>query len=204
MNRDVPQDDADITSLLVAAAEGDSRKTNELLGLVYGQLKAIAQARMAGENPGHTLQATALVHEAFLKLVQNREIPWRNRRHFYASAAEAMRRILLDHAKARGRQKRGAGRLRAPVNVVDLAADQDSSEILALDEALRRLDELNPDTAQVVRLRFYAGLSIDEVAETLEMSPRTIDRRWKYARAWLYQMLTEPSDENGESSTSSL
>ena len=194
MNRGIPQIDADITSLLVAAADGDSRKTDELLSLVYEQLKAIAQARMAGENPGHTLQATALVHEAFLKMMRKREVPWRNRRHFYVSAAEAMRQILVDHAKAQGRQKRGASRHRAAINVVDLVADQDSSEILALDEALCRLSELNPDAAQVVRLRFYAGLSIDEVAETLEMSPRTVDRRWKYARAWLYQMLTDTSE----------
>lgn len=204
MNPELPRQDANITSLLKAAADGDSQKTEEVLNLVYGQLKKIAQARMASENLGHTLQPTALVHEAFIKMVHNRKMPWKDRRHFYASAAEAMRRILLDHAKARGRQKRGAGFRSAPLNVLDLAAAQDSSEILALDEALCRLDEMSPDAAEVVRLRFYAGLSIDEVAETLEMSPRTVDRRWKFARAWLYRSLTESSDENFEPSTTSI
>lgn len=182
----------DVTTLLTQAADGDSKAANQLLPLVYEQLRAIAQRRMASENPGHTLQATALVHEVFLRLLGDRRVPWQNQAHFYATAAQAMRRVLLDHAKAKGRQKRGGGQKKMPLNVADLAATENPEQILALDTALCRLEEQNPEAAQVVRLRFYAGMSIDQTAEVLEMSPRTIDRRWKFARAWLYKMLEEP------------
>lgn len=179
----------DITLLLDKAADGDQNAANDLLPLVYQQLRAIAQLRMSGENAGHTLQATALVHEVFLRLVGDRKIPWQNQGHFYAAAAEAMRRVLLDHAKAKGRKKRGGDRTKMPLNVADLASEQNPEQILALDSALCRLEEQNPEAAQVVRLRFYAGLSVDQTAEALDMSPRTVDRRWKFARAWLYKSL---------------
>lgn len=182
----------DVTTLLVQAAGGDAKAANQLLPLVYEQLRAIAQRRMAAENPGHTLQATALVHEVFLRLLGDRQVPWQSQAHFYATAAEAMRRVLLDHAKAKGRQKRGGGQKKMPLNVADLAATENPEQILALDAALCRLEEQNPVAAQVVRLRFYAGLSVDQAAEALEMSPRTADRRWKFARAWLYKVLQEP------------
>lgn len=182
----------DVTTLLAQAADGDSQAANQLLPLVYEQLRAIAQRRMASENPGHTLQATALVHEVFLRLLGDRRVPWQNQAHFYATAAEAMRRVLLDHAKAKRRQKRGGGQKKMPLNVADLAATENSEQIVALDTVLCRLEEQNPEAAQVVRLRFYAGMSVDQTAEVLEMSPRTIDRRWKFARAWLYKMLQEP------------
>ena len=181
----------DVEALLAQAADGDKDAAHALLPLVYQQLRAIAQQRMAGEDPGHTLQATALVHEVFLRLVGDRNIPWQNQAHFYGAAAEAMHRVLLDHAKAKGRQKRGGGRKRMPLSVADLAAEQDPEQILALDAALCRLEEQNAEAAQVVRLRFYAGLSVDQTAAALEMAPRTVDRRWKFARAWLFKALNE-------------
>lgn len=184
-----------ITTLLEQAAAGDQDAANQLMPLVYQQLRAIAQLRMASENPGHTLQATALVHEVFLKLVGDRKIPWQNQGHFYAAAAQSMRRVLLDHAKAKGRKKRGGNRKKMPLNVADLAIDENSEQILALDAALCRLEEQNPEAASVVRLRFYAGLSVDQTAEALDMAPRTVDRRWKFARAWLYKALDEQDEE---------
>jgi RNA polymerase sigma factor (TIGR02999 family) len=141
------------------------------------------------ERPGHTLQATALVHEAFLKLVGPRKIPWAGKAHFYAAAAEAMRRILVDHARSRNRDKRGGKVGRVPFNVLDLADAENSQEILALDEALCRLEQQEPAVGDVVRLRFFAGLSVDQTADSLGVSPRTVDRRWKFARAWLFREL---------------
>lgn len=191
MPADHSQFEHDVTSLLSQATEGDQNAANELLPLVYQQLRAIAHNQMATENPGHTLQATALVNEVFLRMFGDRQIPWENRAHFYAAAAQAMRRVLLDHAKAKGRQKRGGGQKKMPINVADLAALENPEQILALDAALCRLEQQNPEAAEVVRLRFYAGLSVDQTAEALEMAPRTVDRRWKFARAWLYKTLNE-------------
>jgi RNA polymerase sigma factor (TIGR02999 family) len=137
------------------------------------------------EAPGHTLQATALVHEAFLRIGQGRDLPFRNRAHFFATAAEAMRRIVIDHARAKGAAKRGGAAKRAPLSVLDLATDSDPAQILMLDEALVRLEQAEPDAAAVVRLRFFAGLTGDETAEALGVSPSQVDRVWVYARAWL-------------------
>jgi RNA polymerase sigma factor (TIGR02999 family) len=186
LNRNEP---VAVTQLLAQAAGGDKSAVEELLPLVYAQLRAVAQLRMATERSGHTLQATALVHEAYLKLVGPREVPWQNQAHFYSAAAEAMRRILLDYAKSRGRRKRGGDKSCVPLNVADLAETGNPEEILALDEALCRLEEHEPEAAKVVRLRFYAGLSVDQTAEALDLSPRTVDRRWKFARAWLFREL---------------
>jgi len=152
--------------------------------VVYEQLRAIAQQRLSAENPGHTLQATALVHEAYLRIGHNRRVPFRDRAHFFATAAEAMRRILIDHARAKGAAKRRppGGEL---LSVVDLAEHPDPDQILALDGALGRLEAAEPEVAAVVRLRFFAGLSGDETAEALGISSRQVDRMWAYARAWL-------------------
>jgi len=157
----------------------------DLLQAVYEQLRAIAQQRMNEEGAGHTLQATALVHEAFLRLGRDRVAPFEQRAHFFAAAAEAMRRILIDHARAKGAAKRGGGAAREPLSVLDLAADSDPQEILALDEALVRLEKAEPDAAAVVRLRFFAGMSGDDTAAALGISARQVDRVWAYARAWL-------------------
>lgn len=159
--------------------------SSDLLRAVYDQLRAIAQERIREENAGHTLQATALVHEAFLRIGKDRRVPFTNRAHFFAAAAEAMRRILIDHARSKRAEKRGGGGARVPLSVVDLAEDSDPAEILALDEALARLEQAEPEVAAVVRLRFFAGLSGDDTAESLGLSPRQVDRLWAYARAWL-------------------
>ncbi len=184
----------EVTRLLEAIERGNAGAANELLPLVYDQLKRDAQRRMAAERSDHTLQATALVHEAYLRLVGDRRIPWRNRAHFYAAAAEAMRRILLDHAKARGREKRGGGRKRVPLSVADIAETCNFEETLSLDEALRRLADRDLGLGEVVQLRFFAGLSIEETAEVLGVSKATVKRRWEFGRTWLYRELKKGVD----------
>jgi RNA polymerase sigma factor (TIGR02999 family) len=179
----------EVTRILTAIEGGDTGAADKLLPLVYEQLRAIAGQRMAQERAGHTLQATALVHEAYLRLVGSHKVGWANRSHFYLAAAEAMRRILIEHARKRNRIKRGGDRRRAPVSVADLAAAQDSEEIVAVDDAIRRLGEQDAQAAKVVRLRFFAGLSVDETARALDLSPRTVAREWAYARAWLHDAL---------------
>ena len=188
----------DITRILQDVGEHRSDSADELLPLVYQQLRAIAHQRMAGERKDHTLQATALVHEAYLKLVgEGQPMNWSGRAAFFMAAAEAMRRILIDHARTRGREKRGGGsekRVRVPLSVVDLAIDAESEEILALDQAICRLESEDAEVAQVVRLRFFAGLSVDDTAAALNTSPRSVDRMWAYARAWLYQAMNDSHD----------
>ena len=178
------------TQLVVAAGAGDRSAAEALLPLVYDQLRAIAQERMSLERPGHTLQATALVHEAYAKLVGAGPIPWSGRAGFFHAASQAMRRILIDHARRKNAEKR-AGPLVRPTlhDVADLAAAEDSSEILAFDEAFLRLEKDHPETAAVVRFRFYAGLSVEETAEALSISPRSVNREWTFARAWLRKAL---------------
>ena len=187
----------DVTTLLQRASKGDTEATDQLLPLVYQKLRAIAQLRMASENPGHTLQATGLVHEVFIRMLGSRQVPWKDRAHFYAAAAEAMRRVLVDHAKSKKRQKRGGGRKKLSLeatDVAELAQNDDPELILALNSALCRLEEQNHEAAQVVRLRFFAGLSVDETAEAMNLGARTVDRRWKYARAWLFQELCKDNE----------
>lgn len=164
----------------------------DLLPLVYDQLRSLARQRMAQERTGHTLQATALVHEAFARLTGPGAAgpQFANVAHFYHAAAEAMRRILIEHARARGADKRGGAARRVSfTTVLDLAAAPDPAEILAFDEAILVLERETPEAARVVRLRFYAGLSVDETAAALSVSPRTVNREWQYARAWLFRVL---------------
>jgi RNA polymerase sigma factor (TIGR02999 family) len=157
---------------------------------VYTQLLAIARQRLAGERPDHTLQATALVHEAWLKIHGDRPVDWGGRAQFFAAAAEAMRRILIDHARARRADKRGGGRRALSITgVADLAADYDPDGFLALDDAILRLEDVDRQAAAVVRLRFYAGLSEGEVAQALGLSERTARREWAFARGWLRDAL---------------
>lgn len=186
----------DATVLMEAAAGGDREAANRLLPLVYEQLRRAAQLELAGERSGHTLSATALVHEAYLRLAGPREVPWAGRTHFYVAAAEAMRRVLLDHAKARGRLKRGGsgGAARAPMDfasVGELATSGNSEQIVSFDEALRRLETESPEAARVVQLRFYAGLSVEQTAQAMAISDRSVNRRWVFARAWLHRALRE-------------
>jgi len=181
---------ADVTQLLRAPPD-DARRTGELYELVYDKLRVIARQRMSGERAGHTLQSTALVNEAFMRLVGDDSLSWSNRAHFYAAAAEAMRRILVEHARARGRLKRGGGRTRVIGDVLDLACADDAGTILSFDEAFHRLEAESPEAARVVRLRFFAGLGLKEAAAALEMSERTVSRHWTFARAWLFRELEQ-------------
>jgi len=192
------QDEASREVTRILRDLGDRPEAAEaLLPLVYEQLRAIAQKRMAGERAGHTLEATALVHEAYMRLIGNEEIAWQSRGHFFGAAAESMRRILIDHARKKGSQKRGGGRKALAISVVDLATEHDPGDILALDEAISTLASEDPRAAEVVRLRFYGGLSVEETAEALGVSERTVMREWAYARARLYQLLAD--DDRSES-----
>lgn len=185
-------DAEDATILMNAACGGDKAAADRLLPLVYDQLRQTAEARLAGERKGHTLSATAMVHEAYLRLVGPRQVPWTGRAHFYAAAAESMRRILIDHARARS--ARGAQSVHlGEITDVGALASANSEQILAVDAAVARLEVEDPEAAAVVRLRFYAGLSVDQAAEALGLSPRTTARLWTYARAVLYRALAEPS-----------
>jgi len=178
---------------ILAAMQGESRQAamERLLPLVYDELRALARAQLRHERPDHTLQATALVHEAYLRLLGGTQPPWNDRQHFFRAAAEAMRRILIEHARKRGRVKRGGKRVRVELTGVDLASEQDLDQILALDDAFRRLEEEDPEAADVVRLRFFAGLSVEETAQATGLSERTVKREWAFARAWLYDALRD-------------
>jgi len=181
---------ADITRLLDAAAAGDRSAGAELLPLVYDELRNLAAARMAAEAPGHTLQPTALVHEAYLRLVGSAdESRWDGRGHFFGAAAEAMRRILVDAARRKRREKHGGGFDRVDLDEAQPVAADPHHDLVALDGALTRLAVEDPQAARLVELRHFAGLTIPEAARALGMSPRTADRLWAYARAWLHRDL---------------
>jgi RNA polymerase sigma factor (TIGR02999 family) len=182
MSEATPQHE--VTRLIQAASASDRAAADQLLTLVYDQLRRIAQQRMSEERAGHTLQATALVHEAYLRLVGDTEIQWQGRAQFFAAAAEAMRKILIDHARKKGTVKRGGG-LQSIAGVLDLASDEKIGDALALDDLISRLEKEDAQIAALVRLWFYAGLSIQETADVLGVSERTIKRDWTYARTWL-------------------
>jgi RNA polymerase sigma factor (TIGR02999 family) len=181
---------ADVTQLLGAAAAGDPRAAAELLPLVYDELRKLAAARMAEEKPGQTLQPTALVHEAYLRLVGG-ETPknWNGRGHFLAAAAEAMRHILVDNARRKVRAKRGGGRLRVELDDAVPAPPEEAERLLALDEALDKLSGEDPEAAALVKLRYFAGLSVEAAAEALGISRAGAYRHWAFARAWLLQQV---------------
>ena len=181
----------DVTGMLLAWGAGDAAAGERLLPAVYEELHRQAARAMRREGDQHTLQATALVHEAYLRLVDQRRVEWRNRAQFFGVAAEVMRRILVDHARARHAAKRGGDAKRVTLGDAD-AADESSGrglDILALHDALERLAALDPPQARVVELRYFGGLSIDETADVLEVSPATVKRYWVFARAWLYREL---------------
>jgi RNA polymerase sigma factor (TIGR02999 family) len=184
---------ADVTQVLSALERGDSHAAAELLPLVYDELRRLAGQRLAQEKPGHTLQPTALVHEAYLRLVDSERRgsspPWNGRSHFFAAAAEAMRRILVENARRKQRDRHGGGRARRDVTKVDPPAPEPREDLLALDEALRLLAAEDPQAANLVQLRYFAGLTLPEAAGALGLSPRTADRLWAYARAWLHRRL---------------
>jgi RNA polymerase sigma factor (TIGR02999 family) len=185
-----------VTQLLESAAAGKPEAARDLLPLVYRSLRELAQKYMRHERANHTLQATALVHEAYLRLVGSREVGWESRAHFYAAAAEAMRCILIDNARRVGAKKRGGGWKRDIASVLDLAHEETVSHAIELDQAIEALREHDGRAASVVQLRFYAGLTIDETASALDLAPSTVDREWRYARAWLLRHL-QRSDAAG-------
>jgi RNA polymerase sigma factor (TIGR02999 family) len=178
----------DVTHILQAMAEGDRVAAEKLLPLVYDELRRLAARRMAAEKPGQTLNATALVHEAYLRLLgsaEGDEKKWDGRGHFFAAAAEAMRRILVENARRKARVKHGGERNRVPLDEADWVADQTSETLMALDEALTRFADSEPEAARIVEMRYFVGLSIDEAADALGVSRATANRHWAYAKAWL-------------------
>lgn len=181
-----------VTHILSRLESGDASASADLLPLVYDQLRRLAAAWLAQEKPGHTLQATALVHEAYVRLVGGDDSPlWDSRGHFFAAAAEAMRRILVDAARRKARIKRGGDRQRCDVDIDQLVTDEASLEIVALDEALRELAREQPVKAELVQLRYFGGLTSAEAAGVLQISTATADRHWRYARAWLAARIRE-------------
>jgi RNA polymerase sigma factor (TIGR02999 family) len=177
---------SEITLILEAIGRGESRAPGELLPLVYDELRRLAAARMARESAGHTLQPTALVHEAWLRLVGDGERTWKNRAYFFAAAAEAMRRILVEHARRKSRLKYGGGQERLNIEDLELAAATPDEKILLVDEALERLEAEHPERARIVVLKYFGGLTNKQVAETLGIGERTVDRHWVCAKTWLF------------------
>ena len=179
----------EITALLHAHAAGDGSALEQLLPRVYGELRRIARVRLRRERTAHTLAATDLVHEAYLKLLPVERVDWRSRAHFFAIASRAMRNVLVDHAVRRGAAKRGAGAALLTLEDTDAATEQPLDDLIALGDALDRLEQLDPRQAQVVECRFFGGLSLEETAEALHTSPATVSRDWTFARAWLHNEL---------------
>jgi RNA polymerase sigma factor (TIGR02999 family) len=188
---------SDVTRILSAIEQGDPHAAEQLLPLLYDELRQLAAQKLAHEAPGQTLQATALVHEAYVRLVGNADAgqQWDSRRHFFAAAAEAMRRVLIDRARDKGRIKRGGAWKRLPLEHIDVSLNEPPEDLLALDEALEKLAREEPLCANLVKLRFFAGLALDEAARALGIPRRSADRYWAFARSWLYDQLRS-GDEN--------
>lgn len=188
---------SDVTRILSAIQQGDPHASEQLLPLVYEELRRLAAQKMAQEAPGETLQATALVHEAYMRLVDVEKVrQWNGRGHFFGAAAESMRRILLNRARDKGRIKRGGQFHKLDLEKVELAMDAPGEDLMAIDEAIELLAQESPECAQVVKLRFFVGLSIDEAAATLGISASTAKRHWTFARAWLFDAI-----RSGDTST---
>jgi len=180
-----------VTGLLVAVQRGDAAAVNQLIPVVYEELRRLAKRHMARQRKGHTLQTADLVSEAYLKLVNVKEAGWKDRIHFFAVASQAMRSVLVDYARRRGYAKRGGNPIRVSLSEADQAAEEKSAEVIAIDEALVRLAALDPRKSRVVELRYFGGLTVEESAELLGVSSKTIDREWRWARAWLHRELGE-------------
>lgn len=189
---------ANITMLLHAAASGDQRDLDALMAAIYQDMRRLAVAHMNDERASHTLQPTALVHEAYVKLVDQHQRDWKNRVHFFAVAARIIRRILIDHARERQALKRGGPATRVSVDPEEISVPARDLDLLALDEALRELARLDEQQARIVELRFFGGCTVNEIAELLGVGPRTVDRHWQAARAWLWSRL---EDESGSTSS---
>ncbi|MGD9690870.1 MAG: ECF-type sigma factor [Phycisphaerales bacterium] len=190
---------SEVTAVLAALDRGEEAAVERLLPLVYDQLRSLARARMAHESPGQTLQPTALVHEAYMRLVGNTGAHFKSRAHFFGAAAEAMRRILIERARQRKRLRHGGGRRRQALetDLEPAAADADTIDLEHLDQAMSRLANLDHRLRDVVMFRFYAGLSVDETAEVMNVSPRTVKRDWEFARTWLHREMSAAPDAPG-------
>jgi len=184
----------EVTQLLLRWSEGDKAALGKLMPLVYRELRRLAGHYMRRERPGHTLQASALVNEAYLRLVDYRRMQWQNRAHFFAVAAQAMRRVLVEHARSRQYAKRGGTAQRISLDDVAVLTDQQAAELVALDDALTSLEALDARKARIVELRYIGGLSIEESAETLGVSTATVERDWRSAKAWLYRAISQKKD----------
>jgi RNA polymerase sigma factor (TIGR02999 family) len=183
---------SDVTRILQAAQQGDPKAAEELLPLVYEELRKLAAAKMANEGAGHTLQSTALVHEAWLRLAgKDAQTPFANRAHFFAAAAEAMRRILIERARRKSSGKRGGNPERIDLENLELATDADDDTLLLVNEALDKLAKEDPRAAEIVKLRFFGGLTLEEAGQALGFTERTAKRSWAFARAWLYQEMRQ-------------
>jgi RNA polymerase sigma-70 factor (ECF subfamily) len=187
----------EITQLLADLTGGDKEALDKLLPLVYDELRRLADRYLRRERDDHTLQATALVHEAYLRLVDQKEVRWQNRAHFFGVAAQMMRRILVDHARALQTTKRGSGGLKLALDDVVELADEQATDMVALDEALTALEAFDPQKSRIVELRFFGGLSIEETAEVMGISTATVIRQWRMAKAWLYSAVTGDENESG-------
>jgi RNA polymerase sigma factor (TIGR02999 family) len=182
----------EVTSILLSVEQGDPQAAERLLPLIYDELRALASRKLAHEKPGQTLQATALVHEAYIRLVDTEKVQrWSSRGHFFAAAAEAMRRILIEKARQKSTRRRGQGHARCELRDEDLVVSPLGAELLDLDEALSKLTAIDADAAAVAKLRLFAGISVEEIAEIQRISPRTVKRNWAQARAWLGRALAE-------------
>lgn len=183
----------EVTQLLLAWGDGDQEALNKLMPLIHAELHRLARHYMRQERAGHTLQTTALVNEAYLKLVdwRNQNIQWRNRAHFFGVSAQLMRHILVDHARSLNYQKRGGGAVNLSLDEALTVSSEKSADLVALDDALQSLAQIDERKARIVELRFFGGLSVDETAEVLQVSPRTVMREWSLAQAWLYRELNK-------------
>lgn len=181
----------DVTLILTAIEQGDEKAADKLLPLVYKELRRLAEYKMSNEPPGHTLQATALVHEAYIRLVGSEARNWKSRTHFFCSAAEAMRRILIDNARRKQRQKRGGGQHKIDIDEIEITSETSSDDIISLNEALTKFAEEDSTKAELVKLRYFAGLTIEQTAEMLGISRATAERYWSYARAWLFHEINK-------------
>ncbi len=180
----------EVTQLLLEWRRGDAAALGKLIPLVYEELRRLAKRYMAGERPGHTLQTTALINEAYLRLIDHKEMHWQNRSHFFAVAAQAMRRILVDHARSRDAAKRGGGGHKVSLEEAAVVAEERAAELVALDDALRELAAIDSRKHQIVELRYFGGLSVEETSELLGVSPVTVMREWSTAKAWLARAIS--------------
>jgi RNA polymerase sigma-70 factor, ECF subfamily len=181
----------DVTLLLSALTRGDEGAASKLIPAVYDELRRLAGSYMRRERVDHTLQATALVHEAYLKLIEQRSVNWQSRAHFFGVAAQLMRRILIDHARGHSRQKRGGDEQKISLDEALVFSEQQADELLAVDDSLNQLAKIDPRQAKIVEMRFFGGLSVEEAAEVLGVSPKTVKRDWSVAKAWLYADLKQ-------------